>query len=138
MPCTVNMLLCYGFVLVYLHCLLLFRPTYNFENNEVRRKDSSRTPYSEIPDLPPPDAGKEARVDCFKACDWSVQDHCCAPIALIQELEHPLTTGFPNLFDNLPDKFSGSGFFGSFNTDTKTNDYSYQSKPIRGNIEKNY
>ena len=47
-----------------------------------------------------------------------------------------MTTGFPNLFDNLPDKFSGSGFFGSFNTDTKTNDYSYQSKPIRGKIKR--
>ena len=36
-------------------CIIL-RPTYNYENNEVRRKDSSK-PYDRIPDLPPPEAG---------------------------------------------------------------------------------
>ena len=38
--------------------MLMFRPTYNYENNEVRRKDSPSptAPYDTIPDLPPPDA----------------------------------------------------------------------------------
>lgn len=38
--------------------MVMFRPTYNYENNEVRRKDSPSptAPYDTIPDLPPPDA----------------------------------------------------------------------------------
>lgn len=35
--------------------MIVSRPTYNYENNEVRRKDSASRPYDTIPDLPPPD-----------------------------------------------------------------------------------
>ena len=83
------------------------RPLYNYENNQVRRKDSSSqpsrapgAPYADMPDLPPPDT-------------------------------------FPNLFENLPGPYgsTGQGFFGSFNT--KDRDFfdsssSFASKPIRG------
>ena len=82
--------------------IIVFRPTYNYENNEVRRKDTS-SPYDTIPDLPPPES-----------------------------------SGFPNLFQNLPGQYGKtSGFFGTFNT--KNNDYSdspssYQNTRVTGKV----
>ena len=33
--------------------LFLFRPLYGYEKNEIRRKDSTDSPFEKIPDLPP-------------------------------------------------------------------------------------
>ena len=51
----VHLVVLFKTIKLYKFCIFL-RPTYNYENNEVRRKDSSK-PYDRIPDLPPPDTG---------------------------------------------------------------------------------
>ena len=79
---------------------------YNYENNQVRRKDSSSppsraaAPYADIPDLPPPDTFPN------------------------------LFENLPGPYGN-----SDQGFFGSFNTkdrDFFDSPSSFASKPIRG------